>query len=143
MRRIVDYIQSKTGFFIDKKVLISAEDDDKSTASMKKKKDFRDAFEEKNGFEVDMRTYKSKNVNCPNRDCIYAKNKRSFKYPVQREVDTAIAMTAVRARAQNRVTMKNLIILAGDGDFTDLVRVMSETFKINVFIFAWSESLDY
>jgi hypothetical protein len=140
VRRIVDYIQSKTGFFIDKKVLISAEDDDKSTASLKKKKDFRDAFE---GFIVDMRSYKLKNVNCPNRDCIYAKKKRSFKYPVQREVDTAIAMTAVRARAENRVTMKNLIILAGDGDFTDLVRVMSETFKINVFIFAWSESLDY
>ncbi len=38
--------------------------------------------------------------------------------------------------------MKNLILVAGGGDFVDMVKTLSEEFDINIFICAWSESLD-
>ena len=38
--------------------------------------------------------------------------------------------------------MKNLILVAGGGDFVDMVKTLRDTFEINVFICAWSESLD-
>ena len=39
--------------------------------------------------------------------------------------------------------MKNLILVAGDGDFTDMVKFMKETFNVRVFMFAWSASVNY
>ena len=51
-------------------------------------------------------------------------------------------MRPIRAKMEHP-TMKNLILLAGDGDFTDMVKFMLNTFKVNVFIFAWAESLNY
>jgi hypothetical protein len=39
--------------------------------------------------------------------------------------------------------MKNLILLAGDGDFTDMVKLMREKLHVRVFIFAWSDCIDY
>jgi hypothetical protein len=52
---------------------------------------------ERSGFEVDMRDYKSKMRNCPITSCRYGKKKKGeksekFSHPVQREVDTAIAI---------------------------------------------------
>ncbi len=35
-----------------------------------------------------------------------------------------------------------MIFIVGDGDFFDMVKLLQETFKRNVFMFAWSESLD-
>jgi len=40
-------------------------------------------------------------------------------------------------------TLKNLILLAGDGDFTDMVKLMKETYNVRVFIVAWSASVNF
>ena len=39
--------------------------------------------------------------------------------------------------------MKNLILVAGDGDFTDMVLFMKNTKNVNVYIFAWSGSVNH
>ena len=66
---------------------------------------------------------------------------KGFSVPVEREVDTAIAIRPIQAKIDHP-TMKNLILVAGGGDFVDMVTTLRDTFKINVFICAWSESLD-
>ncbi len=142
--QIVDYIQTKTGVFIDERVFISAEDDKTSIERLNKKKAFRECFE-KNKFIVDMRSIVFHHAFCENKPaCPYSKGKKSagLSYPMQREVDIAIAMRPIRAKVEHP-TMKNLILLAGDGDFTDMVKFMLNTYKVNVFIVGWSDSLNY
>ena len=39
--------------------------------------------------------------------------------------------------------MKNLILVAGDGDFIDMVKLMKDTLNVNVIIFSWSGSYNY
>lgn len=63
-------MQTKAGVFIDEKVFISAEDEDKTKFMMNQKKRFRDYFLN-NGFTVDMRSYKTKMAYCPNKACEY------------------------------------------------------------------------
>ena len=92
-----------------------------------------------------MRTFKSKEVPCMDPRCRYFKKGKvgkGFSVPVEREVDTAIAIRPIQAKFDHP-TMKNLILVAGGGDFVDMVTTLRDTFNINVFICAWSESLDY
>jgi len=66
VRRVVEYIETTLNLEIDEKVCISGEG--KDNYSKEKDAQFRKAFE-KNGFDVDMRTYKAKKIHCPIRDC--------------------------------------------------------------------------
>jgi hypothetical protein len=68
-------------------------------------------------------------------------NANKFSVPVEREVDTAIAIRPIQAK-NDHPTMKNLILIAGSGDFMDLITTLKEVFQIKVIIIAWSESLD-
>jgi len=82
---------------------------------------------------------------CPKPGCEYAskgKGVGGFPTKVQREVDIAIAIRPVKAKIDHP-TMKNLILLAGDGDFTDMVKFMKDTFNVRVLMFAWSASVNY
>ena len=89
-----------------------------------------------------MRTFKSKGVKCLDPKCKHFSNDNKFSVPVEREVDTAIAIRPIQAKFDHP-TMKNLILVAGGGDFVDMVTTLRDTFNIKVFICAWSESLDY
>lgn len=132
--------------FIDERVFISAEDDKKSIESQNRRRAFRECFE-RNKFVVDMRSMELHHAYCPNTNkpaCPYSVGKAAngLSFPMQREVDIAIAMRPIRAKVEHP-TMKNLILLAGDGDFTDMVKFMLNTYKVNVFIVGWSDSLNY
>lgn len=39
--------------------------------------------------------------------------------------------------------LKTLILVAGDGDFLDVVKLMKNTLKVRVVIFSWSNSFNY
>lgn len=129
--------------FIDERVFISAEDDKTTKESLDKKKAFRECFE-KNKFEFDPRSLVIHHAFCENTACTYSKGggSKGVSYPVQREVDIAIAMRPIRAKVEHP-TMKNLILLAGDGDFTDMIKFMLNTYKVNVIIVCWSDSINH
>ena len=77
VRKILDFMQERSGTFIDEKVFISAERDDPRgndpalESKKEKKRKFRQLFIN-NGFTVDMRSFKNKKAYCPNSKCQYA-----------------------------------------------------------------------
>ncbi len=40
-------------------------------------------------------------------------------------------------------TMKTFVLLAGDGDFTDMVKFMRQKMNVNVVLVSWSASVNY
>ena len=78
VRQYVDYIQTKTGLFIDERVLISSEDDKTSIKKLEEKKAYRECFE-KNKFTIDMRSLVKHHAFCPNKPtCPYSKGKSAI-----------------------------------------------------------------
>jgi hypothetical protein len=57
-------------------------------------------------------------------------------------VDTAIAIRPLKTKYKH-LELKNLILVIGDCDFVDMVKLMKETYGLKVWIFAWSASIDY
>ena len=39
--------------------------------------------------------------------------------------------------------MDTLILVAGDGDFIDMVKCMQEIYNVKVYVIAWASSLSY
>jgi uncharacterized LabA/DUF88 family protein len=54
----------------------------------------------------------------------------------------AIAMSPIEYIDKNP-DMGTLILVAGDGDFIDMVKCMQEIYKVEVYVIAWSNSLSY
>ncbi len=144
VRQIVEYIQTSTGLIIDERVYVSSEDRYTDNFRMNKKKAFREIFE-KNNFKIDMREMQTHYAFCKNRQgCSYAKGRseKGFSFEMQREVDIAIAMRPIKAKKEHP-TMKNLILVTGDGDFTDMIKFMKNTLNVKVFIVAWFNSVNW
>ena len=91
----------------------------------------------KNGFKLDIRDFKRKKAYCPNKDC---QHNKGFDTKVQREVDVAIAMRPVKSLYENP-NLDVVVLLAGDGDFLDMVEFFTQTLRKKVYVVAWSASI--
>lgn len=78
----------------------------------------------------DVRTFKRKSAVCPNKNCTYSS--KGFDIQVQSEVDVAIVMKVMKVAFTGQ--LGTLVLLAGDGDFKDLVEFMTQTIYKRVFI---------
>jgi len=91
-----------------------------------------------------MRSFKKKKAYCPNKSCLFTsrgKGQGGFDTEVQREVDIAIAIRPVKAYREHP-TMKTFILLAGDGDFTDMLKFVKTDLGLRVILVAWSQSVN-
>ena len=88
------------------------------------------------GFSVDIRTFKGKQVYCPNKQCHVSKS--GFNLQVQAEVDVAIVMKAMEHAYKDQLS--SLSLLAGDGDFRDLCQFLTQKAEKNVQIFSYRDS---
>ena len=126
MAVIVQFMEQRAGTSFDKMYYVTAE---KSASSVQ----YRDHFYEQLydlGFEIDIRGFKGKQAFCPNKECNM--HRCGFNIQVQAEVDIAIVMKAMQHFARQQLS--ELTLLAGDGDFRDLVAYLKEeNRKVNVF----------
>ena len=99
------------------------------------RKQFYEQISQK-GFQVDIRTFKGKQVFCPNKHCNVSKS--GFNLQVQAEVDVAIVMKAMQHAYQDQLA--SLSLLAGDGDFRDLCQFLTQTAQKDVQIFSYTDS---
>ena len=88
----------------------------------------------KNNISVDIRDFKRKQVRCPNKSC-----NNGFEIQIQQEVDVAIVMKAMKIAFQNQ--LDTLVLIAGDGDFKDMIEFITETLFKKVWIFGYKSSL--
>ena len=116
MRIIIDHLKHQGNGF-DSMHFMTAE---KSQGSAWHRQPFYDEMAEV-GYEIDIRTFKGKQVYCPKESCIHSKN--GFNIQMQAEVDVAIVMKAMEHLYFGR--LENLTLLAGDGDFRDMVQFLT------------------
>ena len=128
-----EFIQTKINRKINEAHWITAED---SEESAKWRLNLYETIV-KNGFQLDIRDFKYKKAYCPNRDC---QHNKGFDTKVQREVDVAIAMRPVKTLYENP-NLDVVVLLAGDGDFLDMVEFFTQTLKKKVYVVAWSASI--
>ena len=69
--------------------------------------------------------------------CPYSKT--PFEISVQSEVDVAIVMKVMNIAFQNQ--LDTLVLLAGDGDFRDMVSFVTETLYRKVYIVGYKGSI--
>jgi uncharacterized LabA/DUF88 family protein len=86
------------------------------------------------GINVDIRGTKKKQVNCPSSKC-----NKSFEIAVQSEVDVAIVMKVMSIAFHNQ--LNTLVLLAGDGDFKDMVEFVTQVLYKKVYIIAYRNSI--
>jgi uncharacterized LabA/DUF88 family protein len=146
LKQMFEYIQTKARTVIDEKVFISATElsDNIDIKNQNKK---QNKLLKQVGFDVDMRWFKPKNSYCKDKDCKCPHNKKTEGFKpiiqnVQAQCDIAIAVKPIQFKVEHP-EMKNLILVAGDGDFLDVVKLMKNTFKVKVIIFSWSGSFNY
>lgn len=60
---------------------------------------------------------------------------------VQREVDVAIAMRPIRILLKDQ-DLKGIVLLAGDGDFHDMVDIMINNMNKKVYVVGWRSSMN-
>ena len=86
---------------------------------------------------MDIRGFKKKQAWCPNKSCPYSQ--KAFDFQVQQEVDVAIVMKAMKIAFSNQ--LEQLVLIAGDGDFKDMVEFFTQTLYKKVFVFGYKSSL--
>lgn len=79
---------------------------------------------------VELRPVKSMQVHCPNRQCKYAR--QAIQRRVQAGVDVAIVTKILTMACENQFDV--LVLLAGDGDFTDAVKYVKENRHKRVYV---------
>ena len=85
------------------------------------------------GVKLDIRGFKTRTVKCKNTECHFAK--KGFKDKVQAEVDVSIVMK-VMLLVMKHPELENVVLVAGDRDFTDLLQFLHTThIKVNLFGF--------
>ncbi|MFM7857184.1 MAG: NYN domain-containing protein, partial [Flammeovirgaceae bacterium] len=82
-----------------------------------------------NDFELDIRDFKPKMAECPDKNCQHSKG---FNIKVQREVDVAIVTRFVKSLNENP-NLDVVVLLAGDGDFVDMVEFFTQTLRKKVY----------
>jgi hypothetical protein len=87
----------------------------------------------KHSVSVDIRNFKKKSVTCPQKSCVHGT--KTFDISVQQEVDVAIVMKAMKVAFAGQ--LDTLVLLAGDGDFKDLIEFLTETLYKKVWIFGY------
>ena len=93
---------------------------------------------ERNGFRLDIRQMKAKEVKCPNAECKMSKS--GFSLPVQEQVDVAIVTKAMELAYKRELA--SLSLLAGDGDFRDCIEFLTKTAQRKACIFAYKNSFN-
>jgi len=91
-------------------------------------------------FNIDVRTFKGKKAYCPEKKCHYSKD--GFDIRVQQEVDVAIAMVPIKC-IHTHPNLRTLVLLAGDGDFKDMVEFMRDTHNVKVIVACWAASINH
>jgi hypothetical protein len=79
---------------------------------------------------VDIRDFKKKSITCPDSRC-----RNKFDIEVQRGVDIAIVMKAMKACVANQ--LDTVVLIAGDGDFGDLVEYLTQQLYQTVWVFGY------
>ena len=134
VQKLDAFISQKISAALVNKHIITAE---LNEGDLNKRRDLYKGFEHNGYAQPDVRDFKHRSVYCPNQKCEYAKG---FQTKVQREVDVAIAMRPVQLFMEDR-SLSGLVLLAGDGDFIDMVRTVLRDFRKQVFICGWSASM--
>lgn len=134
LRILFDFIEqkSKVKFHPNLKHFVSAEEDELDVV---KRWNYYENLEKRHGIRVDLRNFKSKNAYCPQKGCPY--NESGFQIKVQREVDVAIVMKVVNACFLNQ--MDELVLVAGDGDFKDMLDFVINTQHKKLIVFGWND----
>jgi uncharacterized LabA/DUF88 family protein len=129
---LFDYIEQKSGvkFHPKLKHYVAAEDDELEVV---KRWDYYENIKN-NGCQIDIRTHKGKNAYCPEKGCLYSD--KPFQIKVQAEVDVAIVMKVMDACFKDE--MEELVLLAGDGDFKDMLDFVVNTMKKKLIVFSWN-----
>ena len=76
-------------------------------------------------------------MTCPIETC--PKNQQGFNITMQAQVDVAIVMTAMKLAYKGE--LGSMTLVAGDGDFRDLLEFVCDDMQKDVFMFAWKQSL--
>jgi uncharacterized LabA/DUF88 family protein len=135
LKILFDYIEqkSKVDFHPELKHFVTAELDEEC---VDRRWDFYVNIE-KYGVRTDIRTFKNKSANCPQKGCLY--NTQNFQIKVQQEVDVAIVMKVMSACFKNQ--MKELVFVAGDGDFKDMLDFVIGTLNKKLIVFGWNSCM--
>ena len=134
VQKLDAFISSKLRGALVNKHIITAE---MNEGDLNKRRDLYRGFKHNGYAPPDVRDFKIRNVYCPDQQCEYSKG---FQTKVQREVDVAIAMRPVQLFMEDP-SLTGLVLLAGDGDFIDMVRTVQNDFKKTVYICGWSASM--
>ena len=86
----------------------------------------------KQGIHIDTRNFKKKTAYCPNKQCNFSKG---HAITMQAEVDVAIVMKAMKSAILDQID--TLVLVAGDGDFRDLIEFFTTTLHKKVVVFGW------
>jgi len=132
---LLNYIEQKAngGDTISQRHYLTAERDSNAIQSHKPLYDSL----KKQGIQVDIRKFKRKTTYCPNKSCPVSKS--GFDIQVQQEVDVAIVMKAMKAVVANQ--LETLALVAGDGDFKDMIEFLTDTHHKKVAVFGWSANM--
>ena len=126
---LVGFIESKTGVAsFSQKHFVTSEFD---TDSKNSRSSMYTALQ-MNSFSVDIRDFKTKSVSCT---ICESKN----NVPVQRGVDIAIVMKAMKALMEDQLDI--LVLITGDCDYRDLIEYLTETKYKKVYVFGYKDTI--
>ena len=134
IRTLDEFLVRKTNACLVVKHFISAEH---SELEKLKRQDIYNGFLANSYCEPDLRTFKQRLAYCPDQSCHYS---QGFQTKVQKEVDVAIAMRPIQCFMQDQ-SLTGVVLLAGDGDFFDMVHTVICEFNRKVYLCGWSASM--
>eukprot|EP01097_Dermamoeba_algensis_P009182 TRINITY_DN6364_c0_g1_i1.p1 TRINITY_DN6364_c0_g1~~TRINITY_DN6364_c0_g1_i1.p1 ORF type:complete len:347 (+),score=54.11 TRINITY_DN6364_c0_g1_i1:142-1182(+) len=131
VKKFLNYMEQKTGNYFEKMYYFDSAPDrcDKYFHRMLRQNQIR----------VELNGLKSMKVKCPNSECHYNRPNSAIDRTVQAGVDVSIATKILTLVCENQ--LDTLVLFAGDGDFLDVVKFVSEQKHKEVWIVGFRGSL--